>query len=257
MKRFLILVSLIAAGAVFNPASAQVRVSINIGLQPAWGPAGYDYVEYYYLPAMDMYYYVPARQYIYFDHGRWIRTAYVPVRYRHVDFYRTYKVVINDRDPFRYHDRYRVQYAKYRHVHYNRPLLRDTRYSNNRPAERRNNNWNNGRDNDRRNNSWNNGRGNERRNENWNNNRSAERRNDNWNNNRATERRNDNWNNNRATERRNDNRNNNRATERRNNSWNNNNRGNSNRVNDNRGQNRRQQDVNYKQDRLFGKNGKS
>lgn len=246
MKRFLILVSLIAAGAVFSPASAQVRVSINIGLQPAWGPAGYDYVEYYYLPAMDMYYYVPARQYIYFDRGRWIRTAYVPARYRHVDFYRTYKVVINERDPFRYHDRYRVQYARYRNTYYHQPLLRDSRNDRRWDNDRRNNAWNNGRGNDHRNNGWNNGRGNDRRNDNWNNNRAAERRNDNWNNNRETERRNSNWNNNRPSERRN-------------NSWNNNNRGNGNRLIENRGngQNQRQQDVKYKQDRLFGKGGKS
>ena len=39
-------------------ASAQVKVgvNINIGSQPEWGPRGYDYVEYYYLPDIEMYY---------------------------------------------------------------------------------------------------------------------------------------------------------------------------------------------------------
>ena len=78
MKRFLILVSLIAVAAAFKPAAAQVRVSVNIGMQPAWGPSGYDYAEYYYLPEMDMYYYIPAREYIYFHRGRWVAPGTCP-----------------------------------------------------------------------------------------------------------------------------------------------------------------------------------
>lgn len=164
---------MIVAGAVFQTANAQVRVNINIGMQPAWGPAGYDYAEYYYMPAMDMYYYIPGRQYIYLSGGRWIRTTYLPARWRGHDFYRTYKVVINDRDPFRYHDRYRMQYAKYRGRH-DQLVIRDWhKRNNNHGVERRT--WDN-------------------------NNRSAERRTWNNNNNRSTERRT--WNgNNRSNER--------------------------------------------------------
>ncbi|MGX5818789.1 hypothetical protein ACWKWU_11370 [Chitinophaga lutea] len=126
MKRILLSGLLIAAAAAFQPAAAQVSVSINIGAQPAWGPVGYDYASYYYMPAYEMYYYVPARQYIYFDGGRWIRTTILPSRFRGYDFYRTYKVVINDRDPWRYHDRYRRQYAVYR-TRPGQPVLRDNR----------------------------------------------------------------------------------------------------------------------------------
>ncbi|WP_181954752.1 hypothetical protein [Chitinophaga lutea] len=205
MKRFLILVSLIAVAAAFKPAAAQVRVSVNIGMQPAWGPSGYDYAEYYYLPEMDMYYYIPAREYIYFHRGRWVRTRYVPVHYRHYDFYRTYKVVINDRDPFRYHDRYRTRYAAYRY-RYDQPVLRDVRdnrrdhngWNNHGAPRRENNGWNNDRrDNDR----WDNNRGNDRRdNDRWDNNRGNDRRdNDRWDNNRGNDRRgNEGWNNNRG-----------------------------------------------------------
>lgn len=192
MKRFFLMVSMIAAGALMQPAAAQVRIHVNIDLQPSWGPAGYDYAEYYYLPAMDMYYFIPSREYIYLHRGRWVRTTYVPVHYRHVDFYRTYKVVINDRDPFRYHHRHRTQYARYRH-HYDQPVWRDVRSRNDR------NEWNNNRRNDRewnnrndRNNNRNNDRNNVRRNDReWDNrndrnsNRSINRE---WNNNRHKER---------------------------------------------------------------------
>ena len=65
MKKFF-LVLLVAIGSIISkPASAQVSVSINIGSQPTWGPVGYDYVEYYYLPDIETYYYVPRRQFVY------------------------------------------------------------------------------------------------------------------------------------------------------------------------------------------------
>lgn len=99
------------------PAQAQVHVSINIGDQPTWGPSGYDYVEYYYIPDMDAYYDVRSRVYIYNNGGRWVRTTYVPARYRNVDLYRVHKVVINERDPWLRHDRYRTEYRVYRGRH--------------------------------------------------------------------------------------------------------------------------------------------
>jgi hypothetical protein len=52
---------------ICTPASAQVRVNINIGSQPVWGPVGYDHVDYYYLPDIETYYYVPTRQFVYFN----------------------------------------------------------------------------------------------------------------------------------------------------------------------------------------------
>ena len=159
------MVSLIAAGALVQPAVAQVRIHVNIDLQPSWGPSGYDYAEYYYMPAMDMYYYIPARKYIYRHRGRWVRTRYVPTHFRHVDFYRTYKVVINDRDPFRHHDTYRTRYARYRD-RYDQPVWRDVRDRGHRNGNRyeHRNDWNN----DQRN--WDNNRGNNRpENRQWNN----------------------------------------------------------------------------------------
>ena len=62
MKKMIIGLAIVITSGMAVPASAQVRVNlnINIGSQPAWGPAGYDYVEYYYLPDIDVYYYVPT-----------------------------------------------------------------------------------------------------------------------------------------------------------------------------------------------------
>ena len=48
-----------------NQSSAQVRINVNIGAQPLWGPIGYQHVDYYYLPDIESYYYVPTRQFIY------------------------------------------------------------------------------------------------------------------------------------------------------------------------------------------------
>ena len=65
MKKLFIAASLLLGFALVQPATAQVSVNINIGSQPVWGPVGYDYVEYYYLPDIDMYYHVPTQQYVY------------------------------------------------------------------------------------------------------------------------------------------------------------------------------------------------
>jgi hypothetical protein len=108
---------LIMAVLVFTAAQrvqAQVSVNINLGSQPAWGPSGYDYVEYYYLPDMDIYYYVPDRQYIYLSGNRWIFVNSLPGRYRSYNLYNSYKVVINEPRPYLHHGVYQSRYAKYK-----------------------------------------------------------------------------------------------------------------------------------------------
>jgi hypothetical protein len=110
-------ISLILVLVVFSlvqQAQAQVSVQFNIGVQPLWGPVGYDYVENYYIPDIDAYYYVPGRVYVYYDNGAWVRTSALPPRYRSIDIYNVHKVVINDRSPWTHHDRYRTQYISYR-----------------------------------------------------------------------------------------------------------------------------------------------
>jgi len=98
------------------PVMGQVRVGLNVNIsnQPAWGPVGYEHVEYYYLPDIEVYYYVPTHTYWYFEGGRWVGRNQLPGRYRDFDLYHSYKVVVNEREPYRHHARYRDTYALYR-----------------------------------------------------------------------------------------------------------------------------------------------
>jgi hypothetical protein len=133
MKRVILsAVLFITAAIAVNKTEAQVRVNlnVNIGSQPVWGPTGYDYVEYYYLPDIEAYYYVPRHQFIYLSGSRWVFSASLPVRYRDYDLYSGYKVVINEPRPYLHFDRDRGRYGKYRGYH-SQEIIRnsnDSRY---------------------------------------------------------------------------------------------------------------------------------
>lgn len=126
MKKLLYLTLLFGGILIANTSNAQISVNINIGSQPSWGPVGYDYVRYYYMPAMDVYYNVGTRKYTYFQGNRWVTKSKLPGRYRNFDMYRTHKVVINDHNPWNYHRRHRNEYARFASYH-NQPVLRDIR----------------------------------------------------------------------------------------------------------------------------------
>ena len=127
MKTLSLLLTSVGFCLFFNQAQAQVHVNvdINIGSQPAWGPTGYDRVDYYYLPDIETYYSVPQHQFIYVDGGRWVFAASLPARCQNYDLYRGYKVVINDPRPWMRHDVYRARYAQYRECYDRQPVLRD------------------------------------------------------------------------------------------------------------------------------------
>jgi len=127
MKRILMLAILLTGTIAFRKADAQVRVNVNfnIGSQPVWGPVGYDYAEYYYMPDIEAYYYVPSRQFIYLDGPRWVWAPSLPPRYRGYDVYHGYKVVINEPRPYRHHNTYKVRYAGYRGRH-DQVIIRDS-----------------------------------------------------------------------------------------------------------------------------------
>ncbi len=114
MKKIkLILVAFTLVFSTMNIAKAQVNVNVNIG--PAWGPAGYSGVRYYYIPDVEAYYDVPSAMFIYYSGGVWVHRAYLPVRYRSYDLYNGYKVVMTDyrgNKPYIYHKSYKVKYAK-------------------------------------------------------------------------------------------------------------------------------------------------
>lgn len=96
-------------------AEAQINVNVNIGTPPAWGPAGYNDVNYYYLPDVEAYYDIRASRFIYYGNGKWVRASRLPYRYRTYDLYSGYKVVITDYDgpnPYIHHKKHKVKYYK-------------------------------------------------------------------------------------------------------------------------------------------------
>lgn len=119
MKKFILLLTVFFSGFTASTVTAQfsLGVNINIGSQPVWGPVGYDYVNNYYLPDIDVYYNVRKRQYVYLNGGQWIYASSLPVRYRNYDLYNGYKVVINEDRPYRNAVMYRTKYAGYKNNH--------------------------------------------------------------------------------------------------------------------------------------------
>jgi hypothetical protein len=116
MKKAIICAALFLSATFFKDAAAQVRLNVNfnIGSQPVWGPVGYDYAEYYYLPDIETYYYVPTRQFIYLSGDRWVYSYSLPPRYRGYDLYSGYKVVVNRPRAYKYFNDDRARYRSYR-----------------------------------------------------------------------------------------------------------------------------------------------
>ncbi|WP_293049897.1 hypothetical protein [Paludibacter sp.] len=100
----------------FVTAQAQVRLNVNIGVQPSWGPASYDYAEYYFLPELGIYYSVPEHVFIYPHGNGWKFAKRLPGRYSHFDLYSTYKVVVNEPRPYLRHGYYVEHYRDYRNM---------------------------------------------------------------------------------------------------------------------------------------------
>lgn len=126
MKRTIFLAALIISAFISQPSFAQVSVSVNIGVQPIWGPVGYDHVDYYYLPDVDAYYDVPAHMFVYLDGGVWVHRAALPPRYANFDLYHAYKAVVNVRDPWLHHSVYHDKYWGFR-GHHDQVVIRDSR----------------------------------------------------------------------------------------------------------------------------------
>ena len=126
----MVLIAALCIGSMITAKTeAQVQVSLNVNIesQPVWGPVGYDYAQYYYMPEIDMYYYVPSHQYVYLDRGRWIFSTALPTRYRNYDFYSGYKVVINEPKAYLHHNVHVVNYAKYKTYRSKQVIIRDSR----------------------------------------------------------------------------------------------------------------------------------
>jgi hypothetical protein len=126
MKKLVFITALFLSCFTLKFADAQVSIHVNIGSQPDWGPVGYDYANYYYMPDINTYYSVPTHQYIYYQNNSWVHTTYLPAMYRNYDLYHGYKVVINDRDPWLRNNIYRTRYANYR-GRTNQMIIRDSK----------------------------------------------------------------------------------------------------------------------------------
>lgn len=129
MKKSIIILSLgFIIGLINNqPTGAQqlaVNVHINLDRQPAWGPSGYSYASFYYLPEIDIYFDVESSLFYYLNGRRWVSSYYLPERYHRYDFYGLYKVVLNDyQRPWRYNESHRKMYAKYYHNRTQTPIF--------------------------------------------------------------------------------------------------------------------------------------
>lgn len=128
MKKVLIILSIIVGSLLTTSCvvSQPPHASVNIGIQPAWGPSGYNYVDYYYFPDLNVYYHVNNHQFVYYDRGGfWLESNYLPYAYRNYNLYTMYKVVINHQPyPWRYNRRHYHDYGHYRGVR-NQLVIRD------------------------------------------------------------------------------------------------------------------------------------
>jgi len=110
-KLFIVGFMLVLAGST----QAQISVKVHIGTPPAWGPAGYNNVQYYYLPDVEAYYDVQHSMFIYQSGNAWVHRSYLPTRYRNYDLYGGYKVVVNDyrgNTPYIHFKDHKMKYAK-------------------------------------------------------------------------------------------------------------------------------------------------
>ncbi|MFY7899851.1 MAG: hypothetical protein ACOVNY_06680 [Chitinophagaceae bacterium] len=114
MKKLVVLIIGIISVFQVTQVKSQISVQLNIGLQPDWGPVGYDHVDYYYLPDIEAYYYVPKRQYVYLNGSSWVFATNLPSRYQGYNVYNGYKVVINQPKPYLQFYNHKVKYAKYK-----------------------------------------------------------------------------------------------------------------------------------------------
>lgn len=117
MKKFWTLLLLLIGFSGVTVTQGQINININFDKQPQWGPAGYQAARYYYLPALNIYYDVNNSQYIYLNKNAWKKSRTLPARYRGYDLYSSYKVVINEKNPWKKNNYYASNYGHYKSNH--------------------------------------------------------------------------------------------------------------------------------------------
>ena len=114
MKKIILAIALAAGIFLSTDINAQITATLNIGAQPIWGPTGYDYVDYYYFPDIDIYYSVPQQRFIYMDGGNWITATNLPNRCASYDLYNAHKVVMNEPTPYLHNESNQGKYASFK-----------------------------------------------------------------------------------------------------------------------------------------------
>lgn len=112
MRKIVLAISL-ALGMITLSDAASAKVNVNKHHQPNWGPAGYNYASFYFLPEYNVYYDVNTKKFHYKSGQRWVTATQLPRQYGKVDLYRTYKVVINDATPYKMNDKHIRMYGTY------------------------------------------------------------------------------------------------------------------------------------------------
>jgi hypothetical protein len=125
MRYIIMLIAAFCLLGTPSASNAQVNVNVNLGIQPVWGPVGYDYVENYYFPDLDIYYNVPQHVYYYYKNGIWVSRRHLPHHFRSYDIFTLYKIVINEPNPWMRHSIYRDKYSSYRGRH-DQQFIRDS-----------------------------------------------------------------------------------------------------------------------------------
>jgi hypothetical protein len=103
MRKFIVMALVASAAAIYQPAKAQVSLSVNIGTQPRYG----YYTDYYPAPIVHRTYYAPATRYVYVDRSNYRHKKY----YRPTQTYRSYYI----RPSVRYYDVKQGNYKHYNH----------------------------------------------------------------------------------------------------------------------------------------------
>jgi hypothetical protein len=125
MKKLVFAALLLVGCLSVKFAGAQIRLNVNIGSQPEWGPVGYEHAEYYYLPDVDAYYSIHSHKFIVNYRGSWVSVNNLPHEYANYDLYHGYKVVINQPDPWLHADQVRAKYSQFR-GHRDQQVIRDS-----------------------------------------------------------------------------------------------------------------------------------
>lgn len=113
MKKLLATLGLILA-LTFSANAQLINININLDRQPSWGPAGYDYAEFYYFPDINIYYDVPNTLFYYLSGSKWESNRYLPNNYRKYNLHDLYKVVVNEKQPWRQNKTHKKTYSHYK-----------------------------------------------------------------------------------------------------------------------------------------------